>query len=882
MHRNRSHKLADVIAAYKPGMELELRVRLKQESWEAMYNQIVGSATAKLSETISIVMEGAAFRRKEISFRNNERQSEEYIEKTSVRTYRCDRPVEYKVILSTERVIDKFDVPNCKLVRIKLRMSLVSGDWRYDFSYVRTLDCKQLGNVNAIRTRIFPSKTLTPDKFLQHLRSLGAPGVSVSFELEVEYVGPGIPTESEITQITDKLFKSDSGRSRYHRYIYDIARLVLADQDSVRNVSSAFRSGSLKQLTNQPISFNQVDWIKIVSRIDHYYLSDKADGERCFIWIRPEEIVLIARSIIDITKIAVSSGLELAAFTNTILDAEVLDLREDSFSRAYVFDVLYHGTKTTQLPMHERDSLLERICAKTGKLIQKKIQVRLSSGEDPDSNYQIQIKKLYSRKSRLYEIDGLIFTPDFADTIRFNKPEHYFDMVVYKWKPPERTTIDFLVMKAPEQLLGVKPYEQRPGFKLCILFCGISASLFRSMGLEHIPKYKEIFAGLTLRHDYFPVHFTSPLDPKAYLYYHPDDFKLDTAVTVDMLHQHVAEFRYTDGWKLEKLRPDKDLLIEKGVSYGNDFRVAVETFSYYSNPFTLDQLVHPESGGAEQYFVTEKQSVYKAMTKFNLFVKAQLLRQLHDSNLVVDLASGKGQDLYVYNGFRVKTTIFVEIDKEATVELARRAGKMDDMTLYKFNQKPNVNMTVHVINADLKDTKRAYDAIQEFTKAADGVVINFALHYLVEDRAGLDNFVSFVHSILRPGGVFIFTAFSGARVFELLRNIPTDESWDVHEAGKLKYSIRKLYNAKELADFGQQISVLHPFSDGRYYDEYLLNFDVVLQAFAKLSYVVIQNSSFGDWLDKYKAFDKRLYDNMSPNDKKYSSLYWHVTLQRPY
>jgi hypothetical protein len=56
-----------------------------------------------------------------------------------------------------------------------------------------------------------------------------------------------------------------------------------------------------------------------------------------------------------------------------------------------------------------------------------------------NSEYRIQIKE-FKKQKKTYETDGIIFTP--ADGF-------YISMKVYKYKPPQHLTIDFLIKKYP-------------------------------------------------------------------------------------------------------------------------------------------------------------------------------------------------------------------------------------------------------------------------------------------------------------------------------------------------------------------------------------------------------------------------------------------------
>ena len=158
--------------------------------------------------------------------------------------------------------------------------------------------------------------------------------------------------------------------------------------------------------------------------------------------------------------------------------------------------------------------------------------------------------------------------------------------------------------------------------------------------------------------------------------------------------------------------------------------------------------------------------------------------------------------------------------------------------------------------------------------------MNFAIHYILTDNQSLTNLVKLVDHYLKPGGLFIFTCFDGERVFDFLKATPTDQSLDLQEPGDedSKYSIKKLYKDKTFKPNGLQISVIHPFSAGEYYQENLVGINWVLESFKKSGYTVLQNSSFGDWLDKFEKFDRKL--KLSDADKIYVSLYSYVTIAK--
>lgn len=937
-------------------LELEIRFSIiNPEIWKNIYQKIISEykskITGKISESItaSVSKEFGINDRKEIYFEKGVKTGEKYVRKKQIFRVPVNNDIlGYKISLASETETKEFNIQNTNDLRIRLRSSLIltdkngkDMDWQIDFTFVKSLkDPSQFQNVNKYRDKIFPkNRIIKVSEFLKHIDDIlkdGAFGMitdpQISFELELEYIGKKLPLpemEASLNQaikfIANIASPGASQNLDYHEKLYEIAKILLKDQDTkTHSFSDSFKSEYvLKQLVNQPVNFDQLQYVEeILPKIDQYYLSDKADGDRCLVYIISDNkiYILTSTNCIDASSFVTENnkGFDATYFNGpTILDTEIIGLsvEKSSFDKIYVFDILcLNGEKLTSKSMQERDAKLDIVCSKTGKNIQKKIMVRLSSNGDPDSDYRIQIKKIYDRASRLYPVDGLIFTPNFSDPdhVRYNKPENYFDMVVYKWKPPERVTIDFLVMKAPKKLIGIKPYLPKEGYDLYFLFCGIKYQTFKTLNMEYIPEYKAIFEGYKFNENYFPIQFSPSINPYAYIYYHPLSTESESETKDAELNGHVAEFKYDCRgqnlskaaleknaclWILDKLRPDRDINVEKGIGYGNDFKTAESTYVSYQDPFFLETLINPKSEkiGADEsspYFLTQKLPIYRALTKFNAFVKAQLIRQLENSEWVIDLASGKGQDLFVYNGFGIKNCLFAELDKDALIELNRRKYEMDKKEFYVYNVKPKTNMSVFSKNVNLKDN---YETLIELIKTdiplpqkgVDGIVINFALHYIVDSPEALENFVNLVNSLLKPGGVFIFTCFNGVKIFNLLKNVKYEESWDlkddIEQKPYLKYSIKKLYEQTddEKLGFGKKISVIHPFSAGKYYEENILNIDLVLDSFKDKGFILRQNGSFIDWLSKFKRFNNKLFESLTKNDILYSSLYQYCSLWKP-
>lgn len=832
--------------------ELEVRIILRNyDDWAKMYAHCAREydATYALEQSLNTIsMIGREQYRRELIFVNGAKKEERSLQKTKLMDYNISiGNIEVRISLAEEIPIASFSSYDAHLMRFRLRASFIPHDlvgWRVDFTLVWSLNKTQFTNVAKIKSQIFPTipsvksiESLTSKKYLEFIDTL-APAVNpqISWELELEYIGK--PVDIDETQL----------RSDIEHFIYTLepsARNIL--REVMQLFSAEVRRKTLKQFASKPKSFTYNEWQdEILPHISEYYLSDKADGERALLYIESEQFIIYAEKTepIELKKIPWKKP--------TILDVEVI-IKSTAvpLMKLYLFDVLMlDGENLTNEIFSVRESKLSAIASALAPAVEKKIQIPLDQ-----KKYAEQIRATYERESRMYPIDGLIFTQNVS----------YFYMNVYKWKPPEKSSIDFLIMKCPRTILGVEPYLPREGSELHFLLCGITFKKFRFLRLEYFPGYRELFAelGLSLRENYFPIQFSPASHPLAYLWYAPIAIAQSTE-----LNAHIGEFVYkSDAWQLIKMRPDRDVGVQEGTGFGNDFVVAEKTFAQFFHPLTLDMLTQV-SGGAD-YFAQKKLYQYDQITRFNSFVKAQLIRQLENTNFVVDLASGKGQDLFRYVNYHIKQLLFMDRDAAALEELNRRRHQI----------RPTGEMPqIYVKEIDLTtDHKKIMKSLSDAPHSeADGVVMNFAIHYIIKDENALQNLIALVDSLLRPGGIFIFTCFDGMRVFDKLRNIDQQKTWDLRRNEVLKYSIKKLFLSNVLTNFGQEIGVLLPFSRGEYYVENLVNINVIIAAFENAGFEIRQNGSFIEWLDKYMVAQPE--NKLDEQDKIYASLYQYVTL----
>lgn len=871
------HRVELLLKKYKntPNAEFEIRFKIDEEIFKLLFTSLKPTLLEQNIDIITPIKKANVQRcsnRKTITFETSNKKDIYHIQKCKLDQIFVKSSINYKLVLSSENQLPEFSSNAAKLIRLKLRVSVnFLEDWRLDLTLVREIDISLLNQLQPIKDKMFP-QNLTLESFLEK-----APFSIVDrFELEIEHVSSSLLNIQNIETVLTNLFNiidpNLKEKNEHQEMIYKAASYIVP-----KNILSFYkRKHGFKHLVNQPIGLIKDTYNRILyPNISNYYLTDKADGERCLA-INQDGVstIITSTKLIKLdhkisnrqkqptkksnqktSKKQIQTKQKVNKFT--MVDAELVD------NKIYLFDVLVFENKNlTKFPFQEREKYLEK-ATKLFSMAEKKIMVRLTDKLD-------QIKKVYERKDKPYPIDGLIFIPT---------QESYLKMKVYKWKPIEKTTIDFLIVKAPNDLLGIEPYRKKQGLTLYILMVGIRKDMFIKFKMNHLKSYNKIMASLNIKPGiYFPIQFSPTDNPYVFLYYSDQDD----------LHGHVGEFLYTIAtnqknitnqknddlplkgeWKLERLRPDRDIDVKLGNYFGNDFKTADMTWQNYQNPLTLEYLLDPNP--KHSYFQTEKGDIYYAPNGFNSFVKSILIKSLSDSNLVIDLASGKGQDLFRFINAKIKKVIFVDQDPDAMSELNKR----------KYNIESSTSTKIHTHLTDLtKPYKTIIDELSKFTNTtkADAITLNFAIHYFVKTMEDLRNLVQLVDHLLKDGGKFIFTTFEGQKVFKLLKDLDYKEYWNITQDNVVKYSIQKLYRSNKLTQFGQEIAIKLPFSGDDYYKENLVNLDVILREFKRKGFQPEILASFEDYLPQFSQKNKKVYDLLTDDDKRYVSLYTAVSL----
>ena len=370
-------------------------------------------------------------------------------------------------------------------------------------------------------------------------------------------------------------------------------------------------------------------------------------------------------------------------------------------------------------------------------------------------------------------------------------PYYSRETIVYKLKRRNLNTIDFKLHYVPEEF----------AFYL-YLYGEYSDCFFNRKRLpRENPYYKQhegIDANQKLPHNLYvlfsssffeDLHFFTPDLEYDKTDYFPDEIKQINTLTEQIdkapekFENAIVEFSLTNSnqWVPLRIRTDKQ--------NANGYFVGLSNCATMFNPITRetindDSLYFTKSKqlAFDNSVITPYHDINKVIRQFiventiNKTMTAHLRGRLN----VLDLAGGRGGDLMnLYNSGG--TNIFaVDSDKTALVQYVERTPQTAHKTytpLLKTYVKPdnlskmiNINAIYGVLSENngqiVEEIKNRY----EYPKLGfDVVLMNYAYHYLCDNNdkmKSLNELHKTVISLLRKGGLFIFTYFDGERIIK--------------------------------------------------------------------------------------------------------------------
>ena len=530
----------------------------------------------------------------------------------------------------------------------------------------------------------------------------------------------------------------------------------------------------------------------------------------------------------------------------------------------------------------------------------------------------------------------------------------------FKWKPVEYNTIDFLVSFKKnddgQDFIGnifqngtnMSSGSQIRQYKTAILRVGYDEKKHGYIN----PCQNIINAEYSILNDsherstYKPVQFypSNPTDMEAgicniLLENGPSNNKIMKTIEGDIIEDNmIVEFRYVKEkdkywrWLPLRVRYDKTAdLRTTGRNFGNAYHVANSNWHTIHHPITNDMIRTgtgiPENIVDEEvyYNVKSGDSLTKGLREFhNMYVKDKLIKETSArGNTLIDLAVGKGGDLPKWRRANLSFVFGVDISPDniqnridgACARYLNNKKKFKTMHNALFvtgNSAHNIRNTTGIRTFKGKQITNAVfgKGAKDIVELGQGVYdnygigkdgfdicsIQFAIHYMFENKNTLHNFLRNVSETTKVGGYFIGTSYDGTQIFQMLSDKNVGEEETLYFNQQKMWSITKEYEQETFYDdersLGYAINVFQE-SINKSAREYLVNYEYLTRMISNYGFEPItdkeakqlnMNNAIGSFKSLYNTLEKdakhhkylqKLFEkslHMSEGEKKISFL----------
>jgi SAM-dependent methyltransferase len=287
----------------------------------------------------------------------------------------------------------------------------------------------------------------------------------------------------------------------------------------------------------------------------------------------------------------------------------------------------------------------------------------------------------------------------------------------------------------------------------------------------------------------------------------------------------VGEFKFDDNtFKLIRKRPDKQF--PNGVDASNQAWEAI------SKPVTI-QMLRVGPG---------------AMRDFHSEIKSKMIMKYAKGKSVLDIGSGKGEDVGKYVKANSKPVVGFDIVEE-------EYPHPNYMSFYKMN-----NPVYRIKNFIPKEQK------------FDVVNINFAIHYFLRNKKSFESLIVNVHENLKKGGVLMATVLDGRLVYEALKGQNKYVTNKVEFSKKYNNALN--FNSPKFKLLGQEVEVM--VKGTKYFNkpisEFLFNFEKFLQIMEQMGYELVEKGNFKEFCSESEWC--REYMTEAEKDYSFKNIYF--------
>jgi len=730
---------------------------------------------------------------------------------------------------------------------------------------------------------------------------------SEKFEVEVEYLNtskeqPEKALEEIIKTVTELIKKNTNtkfliSKTKQDEVKYEYVKLV----DKKITPKQILETPGRYIIRYQPVTLMKRNLlpenVDVISILNDYSVTAKADGERNLIYISSNRDVYFINSRLDI----IPTGLRHPSQSKCIMDGEYiskgkLELRLNTI---LLFDIYFkNGRDVRGKSLLDRHADINTVLNgwNTGELT-----ILLKEFRHGPDILELSEQLLEDAKRFDYYTDGLIYTPLYLPPGALYKNDTSIPAFggtwnrVFKWKPAGENSIDVLIK------LGSDSYVQKENgvnqrYIYAAMYVGFSGSVEQTINIFDIyANTKKSLSKNKVEKRYFDF---------TYLPVASADGTPQTKYKEDIMDNTIIEMVYTDDpyekWNPMRIRKDKTAIYQQNnfniENSANYYNTAMNVWSSIMDPITKDILfgktildeISVKQDRKDLYYAGEiprQRSMLLPLQDFhNYWIKKKNLFDLFKNKdyRLLEIGCGKGGDLgkWLDSGFNTIVGVDNNLDNlnnseggayKRMYDTAQGNGlKYTNLDLKRKNiifllmdggVKWNEDIIETIVDDDLRHlTKIAMGTIAKkqlpnqllknvhnvLKEPFDVISCQFAIHYFFESIDKLTNFCWNVNEHLDVGGYFIGTCLDAYLVNEhfvtkgnnILKGVVND---------KVLWQIEKKYDKYDNTsegnnNIGKQIDV-YIESINKITPEYLVDFKLLERMLLKYNIKVVENTA---------------------------------------
>jgi len=510
-----------------------------------------------------------------------------------------------------------------------------------------------------------------------------------------------------------------------------------------------------------------------------------------------------------------------------------------------------------------------------------------------------------------YFIDGIMYTGIDQKYTR-DKREHKYP--IYKYKPPHTNSVDIYMTFQRNMETGgyLEIFDNSVG----------------GGGKNKIFRVANFFVGDLIGNKEVPVPFMKEENNhEAYFILEKDEVRdvegnlINDETVVEVIYNNDVAIPHQYRWKILRTRWDKtESVIKNKKQYGNFKDNAIKIWKSMIEAVTIEEiqkLSRPESYVQQQKILSSRidtkvisseraQDIYyqkitnlgSTFREFHNWIKSIIIysycspgKENIDGKArkknVLDLGCGRGGDIMRMYHSRVNEFVGIDPDYEglfgvldsSTVRYQNNFKKYPDFTkMFFIHADPSVSLTVESQEKKFpsmnSDNKKKINYYFGKDKKYDIINCQFAIHYIFDSQASINNLSNTVKHFLKLDGYLLCTTFDSKQVLNLLNGKQSYTSYYTDDEGQRAkfFEIVKKFDGDIKDEPGNSIDVHMSWvsQEGKFITEYLVTPKLMIKTMEKAGCILVDTDLFVNLYNMNKEWFMNVIDyEENPKNKKF-------------